>query len=153
MLAMAPVVVLAGGAAAMLGNPALAVVPALFVIPLLIFLWTRLLLANPIGAVEPGGPVVILKRSWALTTGRFWRLLGFLILLLIVALVASGAVGAVGGTLIALAFGPIRPDSLSFYLTLILSTLVQAVLASIFAVMVARIYAQLVPPDPGRVFT
>ena len=153
MLAMAPVVLLAAGAAVALGNPALAVVPVLFVIPLLIFLWTRLLLANPIGAVEPGGPVAILKRSWALTTGGFWRLLGFLILLLIVGLVASGAVGAVGGTLIALAFGPIRPDSLSFYLTLILSTLVQAGLASIFAVMVARIYAQLVPPDPGRVFT
>lgn len=153
MLAMAPVVLLAAGAAAALGNPALAAIPALLLIPLLIFLWTRLLLVNPAGAVETGGPVAILKRSWALTAGRFWQLFGFLVLLLIVALVASGAVGAVGGTLIALAFGPVRPDSLSFYLTLILSTIVQAVLASIFAVMVARIYAQLAPADPGPVFS
>jgi len=153
MLAMTPIVLLAAGAAVALGNPALAAIPVLLVIPLLVFLWTRLLLANPVGAVEPGGPVAILRRSWALTAGRFWQLLGFLILLLIVALVASGAVAAVGGTLITLAFGPPRPDSLSFYLLLILSTLVQTVLASVFAVMVARIYAQLAPADPGPVFT
>lgn len=152
MLAMAPVLVVAALAAAAVGVPALAAIPVLLVIPLLIFLWTRLLLANPIGAVESGGPVTILKRSWALTAGRFWQLLGFLILLLLVALVASGAVAAVGGTLITLSFGPPRPDSLSFYLVLILSTAVQACLASIFAVMVARIYARLAPPDRSAVF-
>ena len=82
MLAMLPVVLLAAaGLAVALGIPALAAIPALLMIPLLVFLWTRLLLANPIGAVEPGGPVAILKRSWALTAGRFWQLLGFLILL------------------------------------------------------------------------
>ncbi len=153
MLAMLPVVLLAAGVAVALGVPALAVIPALLVIPLLIFLWTRLLLANPIGAVEAGGSIAILKRSWALTAGRFWQLLGFLILLLIVAMVASGAIAAVGGSLITLTVGPPRPDTLSFYLVLILSTLVQAVLASVFGVMVARIYAQLAPPDPGPIFT
>lgn len=153
MLVMAPILVVAALAAAALGAPAIAAIPMLLAIPALIFLWTRLLLSNPVGAVEQGGPVAILKRSWALTAGHFWQLLGFLVLLLIVAMVASGAVGAVGGTLITLAFGPPRPDSLSFYLVLILSTLVQACLASVFAVMVARIYARLAPPDPGPVFT
>lgn len=153
MAALLPVVLLAAGFAVALGIPALAALPALLVIPLLIFLWTRLLLANPIGAVETGGPVTILKRSWSLTAGHFWQLLGFLILLLIVAVVASGAVAAVGGTVIALAFGPPQPDSLSFYLLLILSTLIQAGLATVFGVMVARIYAQLAPPDPGPVFS
>lgn len=153
MVAIMPVVLLAAGAAVALGIPALAVIPVLLAIPLLVFLWTRLLLANPIGAVEPGGPVTILKRSWALTAGRFWQLLGFLILLMIVAIVASGAIAAVGGSLIALTLGPPRPDTLSFYLVLILSTLVQTVLASVFGVMVARIYAQLAPPDPGPIFT
>ncbi len=153
MLAMMPVVLLAAGAAVALGNPALAAIPVLLVIPVLVFLWVRLLLANPVGAIETGGPVAILRRSWALTAGRFWQLSGFLLLMLIVALVASGAIAAVGGTLITLAFGPPRPDSLSFYLVLILSTLVQAGLASVFGVMVARIYAQLALPDPGAVFT
>jgi hypothetical protein len=153
MIALLPVVLVAAGLAVALGIAALAAIPALLVIPLLIFLWTRMLLANPIGAVETGGPVAILKRSWALTAGRFWQLLGFLILLMIAAMVASGAVGAVGGTLITLAFGPIRPDNLSFYLTLILATLVQTILASLFAVMVARIYAQLVPSDRSPVFS
>lgn len=153
MLAMLPVVVVAALLAGALGNAALAAIPALLVIPLLVFLWTRLLLANPIGAVEAGGPVTILKRSWALTAGHFWQLLGFLVLLLIAAMVASAAIAAIGGTLIALAFGPPRPDSLSFYLVLILSTLVQTVLASLFGVMVARLYAQLAPPDHSPVFS
>jgi hypothetical protein len=153
MLALVPVILLAAGAAVALGNPAIAALPVLLIIPFLVFLWIRLLLANPIGAVERGGPVAILKRSWALTAGRFWPLLGFLVLLMIVALVASGAVAAVGGTLIALLVGPPRPDSLSFYLVLILSALVQAALASVFGVMVARIYAQLAPPDPGPLFS
>lgn len=153
MLVLVPVMLLAAGASVALGNPAIAALPVLLMIPVLIFLWIRLLLANPIGAVERGGPVAILKRSWALTAGRFWSLLGFLALLVIVALVASGTVAAVGGTLITLAVGPPRPDSLSFYLVLILSTLVQAVLVSIFGVMIARIYAQLAPPDPGAAFT
>jgi len=152
MLVMAPILVIAGLAAAALGAPALAAIPVLLVIPLLVFLWTRLLLANPIGAVEAGGPVAILKRSWALTAGRFWRLFGFLIMLLLVAMVASAAVTVVGGTVIRLGFGPPRPDNLSFYLELIIATLVQACLASIFAVMVARIYAQLAPADRSPVF-
>ena len=96
-----------------LGIPALAVIPVLLAIPLLVFLWTRLLLANPIGAMEPGGPVTILKRSWALTAGRFWQLLGFLILLMIVAIVASGAIAAVGGSLIALTSG--RPGRIRYH--------------------------------------
>lgn len=150
--AMVPVVLLAAGAAAALGNPALAVIPALLLIPVLVFLWTRMLLLNPVGAVEPLGPVEILKRSWRLTEGHFWRLFGFLVLLVVVALVASGAVGAVGGIVIVLLAGPLAPGSLSFYLVLILSALVQALLSSVFGVTVARIYAQLAA-DRSQVFT
>jgi hypothetical protein len=153
MVAMLPVLLVAAGLAVALGIPALAAIPALLIIPLLVFLWTRLLLANPIGALEPGGPVAILKRSWALTAGHFWQLLGFLILFVIVWMVVVGVVAGVGGTLITLTAGPPQPNSLSFYLMLILTTLVQTGIASVFGVMVARIYAQLAPPDPGPVFT
>jgi hypothetical protein len=152
-LVMVPVIVLAAGAAVALGNPGLAAIAGLPMLALLVFLWTRLLMLNPIGAMERLGPVAILRRSWALTKGYFWRLLGFLILLLVVAMVASAAVGTVGGILVVLLAGPPEPGSLSFYLVLILSTLVQAALSSIFAVMVARIYAQLAPPDRTPVFT
>lgn len=151
-LAMLPVLMIAGLAAVATGVRALAALPVLLMIPALIALWIRLLLMNPIGAVEEGGPVAIVKRSWALTSGSFWQLFGFLILLLIVWMVASGAVTAVGGTIITLTLGPPEPDSLSFYLLLILATLVQTCLGSIFAVMVARIYARLAPPDQSGVF-
>lgn len=152
-LVMLPVIVLAAGAAVALGNPGLAAIAGLPMLALLVFLWTRLLMLNPIGALEPLGPVAILRRSWALTKGYFWRLFAFLILLLVVAMVASAAVGAIGGILVVLLAGPPTPGSLSFYLVLILSTLVQAVLSSVFAVMVARIYAELVPQDRSPVFT
>lgn len=152
-LVMIPVVVLAAGAAVALGNPGLAAIAGLPMVALLVFLWTRLLMLNPVGAVESLGPVAILRRSWALTQGHFWRLFSFLILLLVVAMVASMAVGAVGGLVVVLLAGPPAPGSLSFYLVLILSTLVQAVLSSVFAVMVARIYTQFVPPDRSPVFT
>jgi hypothetical protein len=152
-LVMVPVIVLAAGAAVALGNPGLAAIAGLPMLALLVFLWTRLLMLNPIGAVERLGPVAILRRSWTLTRGYFWRLFAFLILLLVVAMVASAAVTAIGGILVVLLAGPPEPGSLSFYLVLILSTLVQAALSSIFAVMVARIYAQLVPPDRGPVFS
>ena len=153
MLVMVPVVVLAAGAAVALGNPGLAAIAGLPMVALLVFLWTRLIMLNPVGAVEPLGPVAILRRSWSLTQGHFWRLFAFLILLLLVAMVASAAVAAVGGLVVVVLAGPPAPGSLSFYLVLILSALVQAVLSSVFAVTVARIYVQLVPADRSQVFT
>ncbi|MGE0179579.1 MAG: hypothetical protein AB7O91_07150 [Sphingomonas sp.] len=153
MLALLPVFILAGGAAMATGNPGVAAIPVLLALPLLAFLWVRLLMLNPIGAAEPIGPVAILQRSWTLTRGHFWRLFGFLVLLLLVAIVASGAIAAIGGIFVVLLAGPPVPGSLSFYLVLILSTLVQAVLSSVFAVTIARIYLQLVPPDRSPVFT
>jgi hypothetical protein len=147
-----PLVFLLAAVAAAAGNPAIAASGAILFLPVFAFIWTRLILMTPIAAAEEGGPVAVIRRSWALTAGKFWTLLGFLALLVLVALVVSLAVGVIFGSIIVLAAGQPLPGSLSAWLILIVSALVQAVLSSVFAVVIARVYAQLAPPDRAGVF-
>lgn len=59
---------------------------------LVLFAWIgiKTTLAMPIAVLEQAGPLRSLARSWQLTTGSFWRLLGILVLTqLLVQLVAS----------------------------------------------------------------
>ena len=74
---------------------------ALILLPLLlawfvlcVWLYTRWALAVPVTVLERAGPLRSLGRSWRLTAGRFWWLLGTLILVQIIA----GIVGAIAGT-------------------------------------------------------
>src|SRR4051794_22463203 len=41
-------------------------------------LWVRFQMLLPVATAEKGGPIHILRRSWALSAGHYWRLLGFL---------------------------------------------------------------------------
>lgn len=112
-------------------------------IPLL-FIAVRLMPTVPVATAEAQGPVGILKRSWSLTRGHFWRLLGFIIMFLIAALIVAMAVGAVGGAISALLFGSSEPFTLGALLIALLMGLLQAALVLVYVVMIARIYAQLV---------
>lgn len=142
-IATLPVFLLFGLAAMAAGTPAVGALALLVLFPVALILWARLSLVTPVAAAESVGPIAILQRSWALTRGHFWTLLGFLVLMLVVTLVISIAVSAIGGIVILLIAGQPDPGSLAFYLMLIVSTLVQAVLSTVLAVMVARVYAQL----------
>lgn len=108
-----------------------------------VFLWTRMMLITPVAAAESGGPVAILKRSWAMTSGHVLKLLGFVFLVVIVSLVIIFAVGAVGGTLIILLAGQPQEGNLSSVLLALLSGITQAIVGLLLTVMVARIYVQL----------
>lgn len=119
---------------------------ALFALLLLLafaFLWVRMILVTPVGAVESGGPATILKRSWQLTRSHFWQLLGFVAAMLILLLVISLAVTAVFGSVIVLLAGPLEQGSLSTVLIGLLGGLLNAILVLYFTVIIARIYAQL----------
>ena len=109
----------------------------------LISLWVRLMLMNPVGAVESGGPISIIRRSWSLTAGHFWKLLGFVVLMVVLFLVLSIAAKAIGGILIMLVAGQPDPGSLSAVLVLLLSALLNTVLGVYFTAIIAFIYAQL----------
>lgn len=109
----------------------------------LLFFAVRFLPASPVAVAESNNPVTILKRAWSLTSGHFWKLVGFVLLVALAALLALGAAGIVFGTVVLLLFGQPEAMSLSALFLGLLTGAVQAALVVVFAVMVARIYAQL----------
>jgi ABC-type Fe3+ transport system permease subunit len=100
-------------------------------------------MAMPVASVEEEGPLGLLQRSWALTSGHWLKLFGFLIIFMIGAVVVLLAVQMVMGSLTALMFDSRGPMSLAA----LISSLVQAIATGIFSVlftlMLARIYVQL----------
>lgn len=112
-------------------------------IPIIIYLGTRFLLINPVGTIEPVGPIAMLKRSWQLTAGHFWKLFGFMMVLAIVVAIIGIAVSAIGGLLVLMIAGKPDPGSLSALLVLIIGGLLNAVVSVYATAATARIYAQL----------
>jgi hypothetical protein len=102
-----------------------------------------MLVTAPVASAEEIGPVAIIRRSWSLTAGHWWHLLGFLLAFFIGAVVALLAVSAATGAIAVLLFGPIEPMSASALLVALVEALANAAITGLFAVMLARIYAQL----------
>lgn len=109
----------------------------------LLYVSVRLLPLLAVVACESIGPIAALKRSFSLTAGHFWRLLGFLLLLMIAFLVVALTIGAVVGGLVTLAFGQPEPWSIPLVLIALAGGLVQAGFVMVYTAMLARIYAQL----------
>ena len=110
---------------------------------LLLYVSVRLLPLMAVVACEPVGPIGALRRSFAITSGQFWRLLSFLALLMVAFLVVALTVGAVVGGVVTLAFGRPEPWSISLVLIALAGGLVQAGFVMVYSAMLARIYAQL----------
>jgi hypothetical protein len=115
----------------------------LLFIAAIFYLMVRLLPLVPIVANRDYGPITALKRSFAMTKGNFWKLLGFLLLLAIAFAVAGLAFSAVVGTLVTLAFGRPEPWSVSLLLIALVGGLIQAAFITIYSAMLARIAVQL----------
>lgn len=145
-----PILLLAGGAAALQGNPqgasGAATLLLLLFLLIAIAVWVRLLLMTPVAAAEPVGPVGIIRRSWNLTAGHFWQLLGFVLLCIVAALVLTLAITAVVGIPIVVLAGQPELGSASYFLMMLLTAVVQSGLVAIFATLLARIYLQLAGP-------
>lgn len=95
---------LIGGVAAF-APVAVAVVIGLLVLCVVAWLAVKVSLPVPALVAEGVGPAAALGRSWALTTGRFWRTLGTLVVMFLILLVLSlvfiagfALVGALFGT-------------------------------------------------------
>ena len=115
----------------------------LFLVVFFIIAGVRLFPMSAIAANETLGPIKMLKRSWRLTKGVFWRLLVLVLLLGIVAIVLDLAVTAVVGSIAALAAGEPKAFNLSALLVALASGLVGAIVATVSATLAARVYAQL----------
>jgi hypothetical protein len=123
-------------------SPALTVA-VLFYVAIIAFLGVRLLMTAPVASGEAAGPIAIIKRSWLLTNGHWWRLFGFLLAFVVAAIIALVAVGSAAGIVIQLVIGSVQPMSAGALILALLQALVSAAVTTLFAVMLARIYLQL----------
>lgn len=114
---------------------------------LLIFLGVRLFPVAAIAASEKVGAIGLIKRSWLLTRGVFFRLLALVLLLGLIALVLDWAVTAVVGSVATLAAGDPKPLNTSALLVALASGIVGAIVSTVSAAMAGRVYAQLAGPQ------
>jgi hypothetical protein len=115
----------------------------LAILVLLLFFGVRLLLMTPVAAAERAGPVAIIARSWVLTRGHFWRLLGFLLLTAIAAMVVAMVATMAIGLIVAATLGAPAPGNAAGLIMLLVGGLANAVFLVVITTMVARIYLQL----------
>lgn len=72
---------------------------------LIFFASIRLVLLNPVVIDTRLGVMASLRQAWALTRGYFWRLFGFLIIVMLLSTIAGSAAQAIVGSLVGLASG------------------------------------------------
>ena len=110
---------------------------------IVLFIGTRMLVTSPVAMAEQAGPIAILKRSWALTRGNFWKLLGFILLFLLAAILALGAIGIAAGLVARLFAGVVEPLSVGALFVALVAGVANAVATTLFVLMISRIYVQL----------
>jgi hypothetical protein len=115
----------------------------------LVYLSVRLLLLVAVVAMEERGPIASIRRVFALTSGHFWRLLGFVLALMVAFFVVALTIGAVVGALVTIVAGRPEPWSISLLLVALTGGLVQAGFVMVYTAMLARIYVQLSAERPS----
>ena len=114
----------------------------LIVLALFTYVAVRLLFSVTVASAEPVSSLMILRRSWALSRGRFFRLVAFLFLFLIVFVILVVAVSAVIGTAVKVTLGEVEPFTVAALLVSLAGQLVGALVTATLMVMLARLYAQ-----------
>jgi hypothetical protein len=127
------------------GAPPTGGLALLFLLSILLFLaiTARLILLAPVVSAERVGPISALKRSWALTSGHYWRFVGLLLLFLLLALVLMGFAGMLGGILAKLIDPDLQPMSIGAFVIALFSSLAQAMFTILASTLLARVYVQL----------
>lgn len=127
---------------ALAGSPISALLLLLYT-ALAMFFGVRMLMSSPVASEEATGPIAILRRSWDLTAGHWWRLFGFMLLFLIAAGILIAAVNWAVGLFAYSLLGPIDPMSASALVVAFAGAIVNSALTVLLAVMLAQIYLQL----------
>ena len=128
---------------AALASPVLAVVTGLLFVAALIFVILRLILVGPVIAVDGvRNPVTAMVRSWRLTQGNFWRMFGFMLLIVILFVVVVGIIMMLIGLVLALASSG-EPQRI---IAAVFSSALGAVGVVYFAGILAAIHRQLGGP-------
>lgn len=103
------------------------------------FVSVRLLLMTCVVVAEPVAVRESVRRSWRITGGHFWRLLGFLLMVLLVGQIIQIAVQTVFGSIGGLLGGP----SIAVLTGSLAVATVSTIWQVYFLTMVSRIYLQL----------
>ena len=103
----------------------------------------RFTLLSPVASAENIGPLAILKRSWELTRGHYWRLLGLIVLLLVAAFFLLMVASMIGGLLAKLVSPNIEPFSVGALIFTLFAGLAQGAFSVLASLMLARVYAQV----------
>ena len=135
-----------GNEQALMQSP-IALTLTLLYLLILMFFGIRMILASPVASEEHSGPVQIIRRSWQLTAGHWWRLFGFIVLFVIAPLVLLTAVNFGVSTIAVMLFGQIDPMSLSALFIGLFDSIVSVAITVFLAVMLARIYLQVAGRD------
>lgn len=131
------------GATATNMNP-IALAVALLFSAIFIYFFVRLVLAAPVVDAEPVGPLAMIRRSWQLTNGHWWRLFGFVAAFFLGSAILMMAIESAAGVVIRLSIGSIEPLSTAALALALVRSLVSAGVTTLFVVMLARLYLQLV---------
>ena len=129
------------------GNRSVGAIVALITVlffALLVAAFVRCTLNIAVAAVEPGGPMQILRRGFALTRGQVLRLLLTVLLILVGGGIAIYAVNVVVGTVVTLLLGRPEPWTVAALIIAVAATATQAALITVFTVLCARLYVQRV---------
>ena len=123
--------------------PAAAVLLALLLAVVAVYIYVKLALVSPVIAIESElNPIKAMRRSWALTKGNSIRIFAFLMLLLIAVGVVAVLVTLILGTVFA-AFSP----AIAGIGNGIVTAIVNAVVGVIFIAVLASIHRQLAGPS------
>ena len=117
-----------------------------------VFLFVRMLMTSPVASAEGIGPIAIIKRSWELTAGNWWRLLGFFLLFFVAAVIVLAAIGSALGLVVKLTFGSLEPLTVGALVLALVGQVVAAAISVLLMVMLARIYVQLSGQGQEQVF-
>lgn len=109
----------------------------------------RLVLLNPVVIDTRLGVMDSLRQAWALTRGYFWRLFGFLIIVMLLSTIAGSAAQAIIGSLAGLAGGADAARLAGGLAGAAVSSIAQVYML----VMLARLYRQAQPQDVTDIFS
>ena len=107
----------------------------------------RFTLVSPVASAEDIGPIAILKRSWNISGGHYWRLLAFILLMLVAMILLVITAGFLGGLLVRVISPEVEPFSLGALILALFGGVAQGAFSVLGAVMLARIYAQVAGRD------
>ncbi|QGP79973.1 hypothetical protein [Sphingobium sp. CAP-1] len=136
LLLFAAILLLSIPAMLLLGNVAVIAV----IIGVGLFGGVRLALLNPVVIDDSLGAVASLRRAWALTRSHFWRICGFLVVVMLLSTIAGSAAQVIVGLLGGLVAGPEGARLAGGIAAAAVSGVVQVYML----VMLARLYRQAV---------